>query len=163
MPKPNIQYDPREIVPQELWDLDKIRALPLNVRVRSERVKPSEGGDVLLREVYYTSDHWQGEAIRIAGHVALPLGQGPRPAMVFGAGSLASAENFAKEHRVACMAIDRPGVGDSNGPPDEYGTWIALERDPRDGWMFHFVTAVLRAVREATPLHGVPTGTQIPR
>ena len=146
MPKPNIRYEPRDIVPQELWDLGKIRTLPLNVRVRSECVKESPDGAMLLREIYYTSDYWQGEAIRIAAHVALPLHCGPRPAMVFGTGSPGSAENFAREHRVACIAIDRPGTGDSNGPPDEYMTWIALENDPRDGWMFHFVTAVLRAI-----------------
>ncbi|MBM4050900.1 MAG: acetylxylan esterase, partial [Planctomycetes bacterium] len=146
MTTPQIKYDPSKIVPQELWDLDKIRTEPLRARVRWEDAKDGPGGLVKRQEIYYTSHVWRGQAIRIAAHVALPQAKGKLPVMVLGSGSLDSAESFARTHNVACIAIDRPGTGDSNGPGDIYQTWIALEEDPRDGWMWHYVTSVLRAI-----------------
>ena len=146
MPKTQFAYDPTKIVPQELWDLDAIQNDPLNVRVREEETRERDGRRVLRREIYYTSHLWQGQPIRIAAHVALPESDGPLPAMVMGTSSMDGAESFARTHNLAVIALDRPGTGDSNGPPDVYQTWIALEDDPRDGWMWHFITSSLRAI-----------------
>ncbi|MFQ6097376.1 MAG: prolyl oligopeptidase family serine peptidase [Armatimonadota bacterium] len=130
----------------DLWDLAAVQQAPLHVRVRFEEERDGEGGPALLRALYYTSHCWQGEAVRIAAHLAIPPGERPMPGVLLGAGSLESAEAFARRHDVVCLAFDRPGVGDSNGPADVYENWVNLENDPRDGWMWHYVQAALRAV-----------------
>jgi dienelactone hydrolase len=67
--------------------------------------------------------------------------------MVHGAGDIEGATSFSRTHRVASIAIDRVGTGDTNGPPDEYNqSWLDLGRDMRDGWMVQYVTNALRAI-----------------
>ncbi len=153
MPKTRFDYDPTKIVPQELWDLDQIRSEPLNVRVREEETVERDGRRVTRREIYYTSHVFRGQPVRIAAHVAIPESDERLPAMIHAAGSIDSAESFALAHNVVDIAIDRPGVGDSNGPPDLYNeSWLDLTHDPRDGWMWQFVTSALRAITYAQTL-----------
>jgi dienelactone hydrolase len=138
--------------PQSLWSLSEARGQPLDVRIRSEEDRDGEGGPVRVRELYYTSHRWQDAPVRIAGHLAIPVRDHPLPGFLLGSGSLESAESFARGHNVVCMAFDRPGVGDSNGPADVYENWINLDNDPRDGWMWHYVQAALRAITYLTSL-----------
>ncbi|MBI2194833.1 MAG: acetylxylan esterase [Planctomycetes bacterium] len=147
MPPTFVQYDPSSIVPQDLWSLDRIRTDPLEVRVRHEERRRHPEGEFLLREFFFTSHEFRGEKQRICAHAVFPLGRGPLPAMVHGAGSLDSVEAFARAHNVATLAIDRVGTGDSNGPPDSYNlAWLDLGREMRDGWMVQYVTNTLRAI-----------------
>ena len=153
MAKTQFEYDPTQIVPQELWDMQQITNDPLNVRVREEETVERDGRRVVRRELYYTSHGVRGRPVRIAAHVAIPDSDEPLPAMIHAAGSIDSAESFALAHNVVDIAIDRPGVGDSNGPPDLYNeSWLDLTHDPRDGWMWQFVTSALRAVTYAQTL-----------
>ena len=173
MAKTHFDYDPVKIVPQDLWDMDQIMTDPLHVRVREEEKKgtgvfcpqdpsgasrkrlpsPFPGRGVVRREIYYTSHIFRGAPVRIAAHVAIPSSDGPLPAMIHAAGSIDSAENFALAHNVVAIAIDRPGVGDSNGPPDSYNeAWLDLVHDPRDGWMWQFITSAMRAITYAQTL-----------
>ena len=153
MPKTHFDYDPSKIVPQELWDIDKICSDPLNVRVREEETRDRDGRKVLCREIYYTSHVFRGVPVRIAAHVAMPESDHPLPAMILGTSSADGAESFARSHNVVAIAIDRPGTGDSNGPPDSYNeAWLDLVRDPRDGWMWQFITSAMRAITYAQAL-----------
>ncbi len=153
MAKTQFDYEPAQIVPQELWDPKAIINDPLNVRVREEETVERDGRRVVRREVYYTSHVFRGQPVRIAAHVAIPESDEPLPAMIHAAGSIDSAESFALAHNVVDIAIDRPGVGDSNGPPDSYNeAWLDLTHDPRDGWMWQFITSAMRAITYAQTL-----------
>ena len=118
---------------------------PLEVRVVSERLRRRTRRRLLLREVRFDSHEWQQGTVRIAAFVAVPLGLGPVPAMVVGAGDLKRAADFAARHQIGCLCFDRPGTGASTGPADEYANWIHFDH-PREGWMWHYVYAALRAL-----------------
>ena len=159
MAKTQFDYDPTQIVPQELWDMEQIIRNPLDVRVREEETVERDGRKVVRREIYYTSHVFRGTPVRIAAHVAIPESDKPLPAMVLGTSNVDGAESMAVTHNVVAIAIDRPGVGDSNGPPDLYNeSWLDLTHDPRDGWMWQFITSAMRAITYAQTLPQVNPG-----
>jgi cephalosporin-C deacetylase-like acetyl esterase/drug/metabolite transporter (DMT)-like permease len=134
-----------------LWDLRAIAQDPLHAKVLQEGATGWGAGRVRTREVRYTSHRWQGGEVVIAAHVALPAAEEPMPAIIMGTGDAEAGIEFARKHRVAAIAIDRPGTGESTGPEDDYRNWVHFS-DPRESWMWHYITAALRAVTLAGAL-----------
>jgi len=134
--------------PADLWDLERLVQEPLELSVHSRRRRL--GAEQW--EFAVTSQLHQGETVRIAGRVAVPRGRKPLPAVVLGHGDLDEVRRFAHQHRVVCAGFDRPGVGASTGPDDTYENWIHFE-DPRESWMYLYVTAALRVL---TYVAGLP-------
>lgn len=134
-----------------LWDLQAIAEEPLRVRVLGEEAVGWGRSRVRLREVrYYSHDGPDGEII-IAAYIAVPATKAPMPAIVKGTGDVESAVEFARKHRIVTVLIDRPGTGESTGPVDDYVNWVRFSH-PCESWMWHFVTAALRAVTLASTL-----------
>jgi cephalosporin-C deacetylase-like acetyl esterase/multidrug transporter EmrE-like cation transporter len=128
-----------------LWDLDAIAAEPLRLQVVKEGATGWGAMRVRTRELRYFSHRWTEGDVVIAGHLALPAARGPVPAMVLGTGDAEQGIDFARKHGVATLVIDRPGTGESTGPEDDYHNWVHFS-DPRESWMWHYITAALRAV-----------------
>jgi len=136
---------PPAIPLSDLFPARQAAADPLGVHVVSERLRRGARGRFLLSEVRFDSHEWRQGIVRIAAYVAVPVGLGRVPAMVFGAGDLKRSADFATRHRVGCLCFDRPGTGASTGPADEYTNWIHFDH-PREGWMWHYVYAALRGL-----------------
>jgi drug/metabolite transporter (DMT)-like permease/dienelactone hydrolase len=134
-----------------LWDLREIAVAPLDVKTLKEGATGWGASRVRTREVRYLSHHWSGGDVVIAAYVAVPAAKGPLPAMILGTGDAESGIEFARAHRVVTIVIDRPGVGESTGPQDDYRNWVHFT-DPRESWMWHYITAALRAVTLAGTL-----------
>jgi dienelactone hydrolase len=112
----------------------------------------------LVQEVYYQGEPYRGKATRIFGYLGRPaMGNGPLPAMVLvhGGGGKAFrdwAEHWAKRGYVA-LAMDTAGCG-PNGPLPDGGPGQGddtkfrdfTDRDVRDMWTYHAVSAVIRGV-----------------
>ena len=135
----------------ELFPLGDATDAPLDAEVVGSAHASSLRGRIHLREMRFLSHEWSGGAVRIAAYLAVPPGRGPHPLLVDGTGTMDSARDFAKRHGVACLAFDRPGVGQSTGPEDQYQNWIHFD-DPRESWMWHYVYAAMRAVTLARTL-----------
>jgi len=140
-----------ETNPAGLWDLREIAAAPLNVKVVKEGATGWGASRVRTREVRYVSHHWSGGEVVIAAYIAIPAAKGPLPAMILGTGDAESGIEFARAHHVVTIVIDRPGTGESTGPEDDYRNWVHFA-DPRESWMWHYITAALRAVTLAGTL-----------
>ncbi|MGQ9730742.1 MAG: EamA family transporter [Candidatus Zipacnadales bacterium] len=134
-----------------LWDLQAVIHEPLRMQVVRTGASGWGAHRVRTREVRYYSHNWAEGEVIIAAYIALPATDAPVPAMVMGTGDAKSGEEFCRTHRVATVVIDRPGVGQSTGPEDDYSNWVRFT-DPRESWMWHYVNAALRAVTLATTL-----------
>ena len=136
----------------ELWDIEAIATGPLRREVLRERALGWGDRRIETRDVRYYSHAWAEGDVTIAAHIAIPAkADGPVPAMVMGTGDADSADAFSRAYGVAAIVFDRPGTGESTGPEDLYSNWVQFT-DPREGWMWHYVTAALRAVTLATTL-----------
>jgi len=136
--------------PADLWDLEHLVQRPLELTVHARRRwLGAEQWEFAL-----TSQVHRGATVRIAGRVAVPRGRRPRPAVVLGHGDMGEVRRFARRHRVVCAAFDRPGVGASTGPEDTYENWITFE-DPRESWLYVYVTAALRVLTYVAALPAV--------
>ena len=131
-----------------LWDVEWAKSAPLAVEVKSEASETVEGRGLILREIRYTSHEWKGEQIRIAGYLAMPeTAKGtPLPGWLNVTGDMNAAKTAAAQYQVVALSIDRVGSGNSTGPRDHYLEWLAVEGEPRNGWMYHFVMAAIRGV-----------------
>jgi len=138
----------------DLWDLRQIAEGPLQVRTLRHGAVGWGKSRVRTQELRYLSHRWDGGEVVIAAHVALPAVPPPVPAVIMGTGDADTGIEFARRHRVATLVIDRPGTGDSTGPEDDYRNWVRFT-DPRDSWMWHYITSALRAVTLATTLPDV--------
>jgi len=137
--------------PLDIWDMHAIVNDPLEVQVLSERVVETERGAVLERELTYRSEISRGEEIRIAAHLAMPVGEGTLPGLVIGHGhgghgSMDMAQAYALTHKVIAVSIDGPGQGGSSGPRDCMGHWLDVLETPRHSYLYHCAVAGMRAV-----------------
>ncbi|HTN74499.1 MAG TPA: prolyl oligopeptidase family serine peptidase [Pirellulaceae bacterium] len=110
----------------------------------------------LVREVYYSSEPFQGKPTRVFGYYARPAGEGPFPAMVLlhGGGGKAFPE-WAKlwaERGYVALAMDLAGKGPagkplSDGGPgqDDTAKFGKFDDDHvKEMWTYHAVAAALR-------------------
>ena len=132
--------------PPNMWNLDSIRRDPLAVSVLSDERRAVEGRSVRLVELTYLSGSRGGRPVVIGAALALPEADGPLPGIVLAHGDAWRAARWAVEYDVACLAIDRPGVGRSSGPADAFAEWYNCFPDPRQSWLYHYVRAALRGV-----------------
>ncbi len=139
------------------WDLRWARKGGLSVEVASESTEDVEGVTLDLREFSYLSHEWNGEEIRIAGHLAVPRSDVELPAMVLVTDGMGGAKRMAAAENVVALAIDRVGEGDSTGPKDDYKNWLDIDEgtDIRNSWMHHYVMSAMRAITYLTGLEGV--------
>lgn len=139
------------------WDVEWARTADLAVEVASETSEVVDERSLTLREFSYLSHEWNGEEIRIAGHLAMPVGESPLPAMVMVTEGMGGAKRMAAAENVVALAIDRVGEGDSTGPADNYENWLDLDEgtDIRNGWMHHYVMSAIRAITYLTGLDEV--------
>lgn len=131
-----------------LWDMDAIKNDPLFAETVSERTIEKNGIQIDLREIRYLSHIWNGQEIRIAGHLAVPPSEKPLPAMILVTGNADEAVRTAASVGAIILAIDRVGEGNSTGPSDLYANWLDLaeETDIRNSWMRHYAMSAARAV-----------------
>ena len=134
-----------------LWDLEAIAQTPLEVRTLAEQTAGLGPRRVACRKLRYTSHDGSGGPIHIAAQVAIPAAREPLPAVIMGTGDADAGQDFARRHRVATIVLDRPGTGESTGPEDLYTNWVHFS-DPRESWMWHYITSALRAVTLAQTL-----------
>ena len=70
-------------VSRNVWDLQTIKTMPLDVEVVTETRSSREGKEYLEREVLYTSQVTAGKPVRALAYLTVPLDvEGPVPAMV---------------------------------------------------------------------------------
>lgn len=139
------------------WDLRWARKGGLSVEVASEATVEVEGVTLDLREFSYLSHEWNGEEIRIAGHLAVPRSDVELPAMVLVTDGMGGAKRMAAAENVVALAIDRVGEGDSTGPKDDYKNWLDIDEgtDIRNSWMHHYVMSAMRAITYLSGLEQV--------
>ncbi len=132
----------------DLWDMDAIQNDPLFAETVSEQTIEKNGVQIDLREIRYLSHIWDGQEIRIAGHLAVPPSEKPLPAMILVTGNAEEAVRTAALTGAVILAIDRVGEGNSAGPRDAYANWLDLAEgvDIRNSWMRHYVMSAARAV-----------------
>jgi dienelactone hydrolase len=130
------------------WDVQWARTGDLDVVVSSETVEEVDGITLRLREFSYLSHVWEGEEIRIAGHLAAPASDRALPAMVLVTDGMGGAKRMAAGNNVVALAIDRVGAGGSTGPTDTYDNWLDLDEgtDIHNSWMHHYVMSAMRAI-----------------
>ncbi len=138
----------------DIWDLDWITTGELKAEVKSDTTVELFGRPVRQIELTYLSEIWRGEEIRIAGHLAIPgnLKEGEKvPGIVWGhghmgTGSMELATGEALALNAAVISIDSPGQGGSTGPRDSAYHWLNVADDPRDGYLYHYAVAAMRAI-----------------
>ena len=132
----------------DLWDMDAIKNDPLFAEIVSEQTVEKDGIQINLREIRYLSHVWNGQEIRIAGHLAVPPSEKPLPAMILVTGNAEEAARTAASAGAVILAIDRVGEGNSTGPNDVYANWLDLaeETDIRNSWLRHYAMSATRAV-----------------
>lgn len=143
------------------WEL---RALQRPPEAQWGEPKPvtEQSREVLLSEVRYAGEPWQGRPTRVFGYYARPAtppGEAPRrlPAMVLvhGGGGTAFPEwaRLWAARGYAALAMDLGGRGPnrqplSDGGPDQNDEWKfrRLKDGVRNTWPYQSVAAVIRAV-----------------
>ncbi|MDA1193534.1 MAG: acetylxylan esterase, partial [Candidatus Poribacteria bacterium] len=149
--------------PDMIWDLEWAKTAPLEVEITDEQVVEHGGKTLIAREFTYFSHEWDGERIRIAGHLAMPVAakESPLPGFIMVTSAMSDAKNTAATTNTITLAIDRVGEGGSTGPRDApggvYETWLAIDppTDPRNSWMYHYVMSAVRAVTYLSSLEEV--------
>ncbi|MBT3269004.1 hypothetical protein HN371_17785 [Candidatus Poribacteria bacterium] len=139
------------------WDVEWARGADLSVEITSETTEDVDGVTLTLREFSYLSHEWNGEDIRIAGHLAAPASEAALPAMVLVTDGMGGAKRMAAAENIVALAIDRVGEGASTGPKDDYKNWLDIDEgtDIRNSWMHHYVMSAMRAITYLTGLDDV--------
>ncbi|MCM8817173.1 MAG: hypothetical protein NC913_06665 [Candidatus Omnitrophica bacterium] len=122
-----------------IFNMDSIINEPLDAKIISEKKKEN----IVIQEVEFTSEQYQGKLVRIYGIVAFPEGAKNLPAIFWSQGGMAPAntgmpELFAKRGYV-CMCVTLPH--------STWNPWIAFNtKNPEDANMTHFAIAQMRAI-----------------
>ncbi|HOJ31394.1 MAG TPA: hypothetical protein PK165_03725 [bacterium] len=124
---------------EPLFDVKAILEQDLDARILNTSVRDG----IVLQEVEFTSEIYQGKPVRIYGIVGFPEGAKKLPAIFWSQAGMAPAnkgmpEMFAKRGYV-CMCITLPHK--------IWNPWGAFNtKNPEDGNMTHFAIAQMRAI-----------------
>lgn len=136
---------------EPLFNLDKIINEPLDTKILSTKEKEK----IVIQEIEFTSEQYQGKPIRIYGIVAFPENAKSLPAIFWSQAGMAPAnshmpEFFAKRGYV-CMCITLPH--------STWKPWTAFNtKNPEDGNMTHFAIAQMRAITYLSKIPEVDPG-----
>ncbi|MCX7706216.1 MAG: hypothetical protein N2115_08200 [bacterium] len=130
---------------EPIFNLEKIINEPLDTKI----INTSKKENIVIQEIEFTSEHYQGKPVRIYGIIAFPEDAKTLPAIFWSQAGMAPAntgmpEFFAKRGYV-CMCITLP-----------HSIWnpnVAFNtKNPEDGNMTHYAIAQMRAITYLTSI-----------
>jgi len=138
--------------PREVWDLNAIKTMPLNVEALSEMRTRTDGKEYIEREILYTSQITNGKPVRALAYVTIPVGADkPLPALVsmrgfWGPSHKGNSVNYAREYGVVSLGVQIPEGQTRAVWPDGFTEIADHEKDFEKSYFYLLAMAAMRGV-----------------